>query len=136
MSNRRKFLGRISSLGFGIGLASSVPMHAKSKQKIDNLFFHHVFFWLKDPDKPENRKKFEKGLKDLASIETIVSKQIGIPADTDREVIDNTYHYSFLAGFQDKSGHDVYQTHKKHLNFIDKCQHLWDRVLVYDSVSI
>jgi hypothetical protein len=72
----------------------------------------------------------------LGTIETIKVKQIGIPADTDRPVIDNTYHYSFLVGFTDKSGHDIYQKHEIHLEFIEKYEHLWERVLVYDSVNI
>lgn len=136
MANRRNFIQKVSSIGCGIGLASTFPSYAKTHQNLDRMFLHHVFFWLKDPDNPDKRKKFEKGLEGLASVETIKIVQIGIPADTNRDVIDNSYHYSFLAGFKDKAGHDVYQKHQKHLDFIDKCADLWERVLVYDTEGI
>jgi len=135
MSDRRKFLKQSASVGLGIGLVSS-SVKASNLEKFNQLFLHHVFFWLKNPDSYEDRKKFETGLKDLITIETIKVKHIGIPAETAREVIDNTYHYSLFIGFKDKAGHDVYQKHKKHLDFIEKYEHLLERVLVYDSINI
>ena len=65
MSRRRKFLKTVSAVGLGIGFNSS-SLQAKSQQNLEELFLHHVFFWLKDPENKANRKKFEKGLKELA----------------------------------------------------------------------
>ena len=99
-------------------------------------FVHHVYFWLKKPVTREVRNKFENALKELITIETIVGKHLGIPAATHREVIDSSYTYSLLVTFRNKEDQDIYQTHPTHLKFIADCQDLWDKVVVYDSVSI
>ena len=61
---------------------------------------------------------------------------LGTPASTKRGVIDSTYSYSLLLIFKSKEDQDIYQTHPTHLKFIDECEDLWERVVVYDSVSI
>ena len=99
-----------------------------------DYFIHHVFFWLKKPVTREIRIKFENGLKELVTIETIVGKHLGIPASTDRGVIDSSYSYSLLLTFNSKEDQDIYQTHPVHLKFIDECEDLWERVVVYDSI--
>ena len=99
-------------------------------------FVHHVYFWLKTPVTETTKKKFEDALRELITIETIVGKHLGIPADTDRGVIDSSYSYSLLLTFRDRKDQDIYQTHPKHLKFIADCEVLWEKVVVYDSVSI
>jgi hypothetical protein len=101
-----------------------------------DFFVHHVYFWLKKPVTAQVKKKFELGLKELVTIEQIVGKHLGKPATTKRGVIDSTYSYSLLLTFKSKEDQDIYQTHPKHLKFIDECEGLWERVVVYDSVSI
>jgi Stress responsive A/B Barrel Domain. len=100
-----------------------------------DYFVHHVYFWLKKPVTHETRLKFENGLKKLVTIQTIVGKNLGTPATTDRGVIDSTYSYSLLLTFKSKEDQDIYQTHPIHLKFIDECEELWERVIVYDSIS-
>jgi hypothetical protein len=102
---------------------------------MEHLFIHHVFFWLKEPVTPEVRVKFEKALKVLVTVETIVDNHLGVPATTNREVIDTSYSYSLLLTFKNKKDQDIYQTHPTHLKFIADCQDLWEKVVVYDSVS-
>jgi hypothetical protein len=109
---------------------------AKNMSKQLDYFVHHVYFWLKKPVTSETRLKFENGLKKLVTIETIIGKHLGTPATTDRGVIDSTYSYSLLLTFKNKEDQDIYQTHPTHLKFIDECEELWERVLVYDSVKI
>lgn len=99
-------------------------------------FVHHVYFWLKAPVTLEIRNKFENALHELITAETIVDRHIGKPASTHREVIDRSYTYSLLLTFRNKEEQDIYQTHPKHLKFIADCQEMWERVVVYDSVSI
>jgi len=107
-----------------------------SEMEFGQLFVHHVFFWLKEPDKPEVRAKFENALKKLVSVETIVGYHLGRPASTKRGVIDTTYTYSLLVTFRNKKDQDIYQVHPTHLKFIDNCEELWKRVVVYDSITI
>ena len=95
---------------------------------------HVVFFWLKD-DQAETRTKFEAELRPfIAGVKEIRSRHIGTPADTDREVIDNSWDYSLVLGFDSKKEHDIYQEHTLHKQFIENASSLWTKVLVYDSV--
>jgi hypothetical protein len=100
-----------------------------------DYFVHHVYFWLKKPITSEIRIKFENGMNELTTIETIVGKHLGTPATTDRGVIDSSYSYSLLLTFENKEDQDIYQTHPTHLRFIDEYEDLWEKVVVYDSVS-
>jgi hypothetical protein len=101
-----------------------------------DYFVHHVYFWLKKPVTVENRHKFENGLKELLTIETITGNHLGTPASTKRGVIDSTYSYSLLITFLSKEDQDIYQKHPKHLEFIEALGDLWERVVVYDSIRL
>lgn len=101
-----------------------------------DYFVHHVYFWLKKPVSRESRMKFENGLKQLVTIETIVGKHLGMPASTNRGVIDISYSYSLLLTFKNKEDQDIYQTHPTHLKFIEEFEELWEKVVVYDSILI
>jgi hypothetical protein len=50
-------------------------------------------------------------------------------------VVDNSFTYFYLMLFPDLEAQNAYQTDPTHLLFIEEASHLWDRVLVYDSVS-
>jgi hypothetical protein len=100
------------------------------------MFVHHVFFWLKPSNTPEENQKFEKSLSSLKEIKSIKLVDIGKPAVTDREVIDTTYSYSELLIFDSLEAHDEYQVDPIHLQFIADCSNLWERVLIYDSETI
>lgn len=103
---------------------------------MEKLFIHHVYFWLKKPVTKAVRTKFENALKELVTVETIIDYHLGIPAKTNRGVIDRSYSYSLLVTFRNKEDQDIYQTHPTHLKFIADCEELWERVVVYDSESI
>jgi Stress responsive A/B Barrel Domain len=102
----------------------------------ENIFVHHVYFWLKKPESAEDKAQLVAGLRKLSAVETIDSFHIGQPADTDREVIDRSYAVSWLLLFRSKADQDVYQVDPLHLKFIEECSHLWQKVIVYDSVDI
>jgi hypothetical protein len=117
-------------------LALSSCQQSPSGREITPRFSHHVFFWLNNPDNPNDRAAFEKGIAELLEIPEIKAYHFGTPAHTgDRGVVDASYTYSFLVFYDDEAGHDIYQDHPLHLKFIDDCKHLWSKVLVYDSVS-
>jgi hypothetical protein len=98
---------------------------------------HHVYFWLKNPDSKEDVAQLLKGVKTLTSIETIKGFHIATPAATeDRNVIDTSYSVSWLAFFDSEADEQIYQTHPTHLKFIENYEHLWSKVVVYDSVEI
>jgi hypothetical protein len=100
------------------------------------MFVHVVNFWLTKGISDEKRRQFVEGVKSLENIGTTTTFNVGVPAKTDRPVIDSSYDYCLLTIFNDIEGHDVYQVHPIHLKFIDECKHLWERVLIYDSETV
>jgi hypothetical protein len=99
------------------------------------MFVHAVYFWLKDGLAESDRDEFLRGLDSLATIETVRECHVGVPAATDREVIDRTYSYALVVIFDDERGHDAYQDHPTHDRFRETCAPFWERVRIYDSVG-
>lgn len=106
-----------------------------SVNQIKNAFVHHVFFWLKEPADAEARQQFELGLQNLIKVPQIQSSHIGIAVESSREVVDDSFTYSYMAFFRNKEDQDIYQTHPIHLKFVEDCQHLWKKVVVYDAMD-
>jgi hypothetical protein len=102
----------------------------------NNMFIHHVFFWLKNPTDRADRQKLIEGLEKLTKVKTIKMFHIGQPADTNRDVIDTSYSISWILMFDDKEAEESYQVDPIHLNFVETCKHLWQKVVVYDSVNV
>lgn len=101
-----------------------------------NIFVHHVYFWLKNPENKEDLKKLVSGLKKLSAVVTIKEYHIGKPAATGREVIDGSYSISWFTLFDTKTDQEIYQTDPIHLKFVEECAALWEKVIVYDSVDM
>lgn len=133
--NRRKFLANTTKLLASLGLVSLSKTSMAAQTNNDTIFVHHVLFWLKDPENPAVRQKFEKAVKDLVTIDTIRTKHIGTPASTRREVVDSSYTYSLMLTFKNKADHDSYQTHPIHDTFRG-FKDMWTKILIYDSVEI
>jgi hypothetical protein len=97
------------------------------------MFIHHVYFWLK-PDAPASAK--DQLVADcrsyLSGIPGVVHLWAGPPAMTPREVADNSYTVGLAVVFDDDAGHDVYQAHPKHLEFIARNKVHWAAIKVFD----
>jgi hypothetical protein len=102
---------------------------------LNNTFIHHVYFWLNNPDSKEDLEQLVAGLEALSKAEVIQAFHIGLPAPTNRAVIDASYAISWLNVFATSEDQDIYQTHPMHLKFIEDCKHLWSKVVVYDSIQ-
>lgn len=98
-------------------------------------FIHQVYFWLSNPGKEEDHIALVEGLQKLTVIPHILHFHIGIPAATRREVIDSSYAVSWLAIFKTADDQNIYQEHPLHLEFVAACSHLWNKVVVYDSID-
>lgn len=126
---RREFLAASAAV------AAVTTTHAATPLSTSSMLIHHVFFWLKNPGSDEDLARLLKGLRTLAQIETVRGIHIGVPADTEqREVIERGYSASELLFFDDLKGQKAYQDHPVHKKFVADCAHLWERVVVYDSV--
>ena len=56
----------------------------------------------------------------------------GRPMNTPREVVDNSYDVGLTVVLDDSAGHDVYQEHPLHKDFIARNKEHWQRVQIYD----
>ena len=98
---------------------------------------HQVYFWLKNPSSQQDLDKLLDGLETLRAIETVRQMYVGVPASTEkRSVIDGSYSASELIFFDSIQDEKVYQDHPIHQKFIADCSHLWEKVIVYDSVGV
>ncbi|HEU4391981.1 MAG TPA: Dabb family protein [Blastocatellia bacterium] len=98
------------------------------------MFVHSVYFWLNPGLADEEVNEFWRGVNSLATIETVRQSYIGIPAPTDRPIIDRSYSCALILAFDDQAGHDVYQDHQIHEAFRQKCSRFWSKVVIYDVV--
>jgi hypothetical protein len=132
--SRRTFLAKSTALA----VAATLPFkNTQAMSKSTPPLVHHVFFWLKNPGSKEDQQKLVEGVKSLAKIETVRQLHVGIPASTEkRDVVDNSYAVSELMLFDDVAGQNVYQDHPLHKEFIAKYSYLWEKVIVYDSMTV
>ncbi|MGO8671866.1 MAG: Dabb family protein [Capsulimonadaceae bacterium] len=100
-------------------------------------FFHNVFFYLRDCAEEGDPDKIIEGcLKYLRGIPGVIRISVGVPAGTDRAVVDNSYGVGLLVEFAGKQEHDAYQGHPDHLRFIEECGPYWERVKIYDTLAV
>jgi hypothetical protein len=99
------------------------------------MFIHAVYFWLRDNLTPAERDRFAAGLRSLRGIEGVEHGYIGVPAPTDRPVIERGYSNSLVLVFPDKAAHDAYQVHPVHDRFREECGAFWTTVRIFDSVT-
>lgn len=125
---RRTFLAATPLIG-----ATLPAHHASTEPKL----LHHVFFWLKNPGNAADRAQLIKGLKSLSGIPSIQKMHIGVLASTEkREVVDTSWDVSELMYFHNEAGQKIYQDHPIHVDFVKNYSHLWQKVIVYDSVDV
>lgn len=130
-SSRRTFVATAATLGI---TATTQSFGQEIPQK---HLVHHVYFWLKRKESKEDLNKLIEGLNTLREIRELKLAKIGLPASTEkRDVVDNSYSVSWLNFFDNLEGQNAYQVHPIHLKFIENCKHLWEKVVVYDSMDV
>jgi hypothetical protein len=129
--NRKTFI--LSGVALAAGtVASAMPSTETKKYPV----VHHALFWLKNPTSMADRDKLVAGVKTLSKIKTVKELRVGVVASTEkREVVDNSWGVSELMFFDDLEGQASYQTDPIHLEFIKNCEHLWEKVIVYDAIE-
>ncbi|MEM1134688.1 MAG: Dabb family protein [Bacteroidota bacterium] len=139
MIAKRSFLKRLmisSASVIGIGNFAKASSSPTAKQKHGD-FIHVVYFWFNEPDNESQQKAFIKNTKEfLKKIDVIVSYYIGVPANTPRDVVDNSYTFSLLVTFKNKEDQDIYQEHEAHKKYVADTASLWKKVQVYDSLKV
>jgi len=98
------------------------------------MLVHTVIFWLKKDLSEDQQVVFTNEVKTLGEISSVESFHIGTPAPTPkRPVIEDSYDYAITVVLKDMEAHDDYQVDPIHLDFIDKCKDMWERVVIYDA---
>ena len=133
--SRRSFITNAGKAAIITGFASLTNTTA-SAMTANNIFVHHVYFYLKNPESKEDRDKLVEGLRKLSRVKTIKMFHIGKPADTHRDVIERSYSISWMLHFNNAADQESYQTDPIHLKFIEENSSLWQKVVVYDSVDV
>lgn len=135
MKNRRSFIKRLTGIAVA-GLLPFTKSAAAGEIKLKGALVHHVFFWLKEPQNSEHKKQLVHALNELLKIESIKISHIGFPAGTEnRDVVDHSYSVSYMVMFDNQKGQDDYQVHPVHTKFVEENSHLWEKVVVYDSMD-
>ncbi len=134
-SSRRNFVKTAAAAAATLPLVGAATVESKPKG-MKKVFVHQVYFWLKIPGSTADRDKLVEGLKTLTKIKHIKSWHIGIPAGTSRDVIDGSFSISWLNTLKDRTAQDAYQIDPIHLAFVENYKHLWNKVVVYDSVDV
>jgi len=100
------------------------------------LFLHTVHFWLKPDLTADQRTRFIAGCQAIAKSQHVAALRVGVPAGTDREVVDRTWDVQLVVEFEDRGMHDAYQSpdDPEHTKFVETFKTFWTKVLIYDSV--
>jgi hypothetical protein len=99
------------------------------------MFVHAVYFWLRPGLTAAEEAQFDAGVRSLTTIAGVRHGYIGVPASTDRPVIERSYSRALVLVFDDEAMHDAYQSHPVHDRFRAECHDLWTSVRIYDSID-
>jgi len=95
---------------------------------------HMVFFTLAERNAANQQKLVDACEKYLGDHEGTVYFSVGTLAeDFKRDVNDRDFDVALHLVFKDKAAHDKYQTHERHLKFIEENKALWSKARVFDS---
>ncbi len=131
--HRRQFIAAASILA----LSPTVMCTTTTSQAEKKQLVHHVFFWLKQPGNEADKQALLEGLQSLKAIKEIKQLLIGTAAPTEqREVVDSSYDVSELMFFDNVADQKIYQDHPVHKAFVEKYSHLWEKVIVYDMLTV
>ncbi len=100
------------------------------------MFIHTVYFWQKPGTAPAACDQLQADCYSLlGKIPGVAHLFAGPPAGTPRDVVDNSYSIGLTVIFNDPAGHDVYQPHPLHQQFIARNKEHWSRVQIYDHIA-
>lgn len=100
------------------------------------MFIHTVYFWLKPGTSEAQRDQLVHDCRRLlGDVDQVERLWTGLPANTPRDIVDNTYAVGLTILFRDREAQEIYQNHELHHRFIERNSPHWERVQVYDYVD-
>jgi hypothetical protein len=95
---------------------------------------HMVYFTLKDRSPAGIERQLEACRKYLTGHDGVVYFGVGTRTpDLTREVNDRDFDVGLHVIFRDRSAHDTYQKHARHVQFIEENKQHWAKVRVFDA---
>ena len=97
------------------------------------MFSHIVIFWTR-PEQPNAANELIAGANEyLRPIPGVLHFHVGKMVPSPREVVNQTYQVALNIMFPDKQAQDDYQTHPRHVEFVEKVfKKVCERVAVFD----
>src|SRR5262245_24947066 len=126
--------------GLIVGLAALAGMRAdekpaKEKESSEGNIAHMVYFKLKDNSAGEKDRLVAACKKYLDKHDGTVYFSAGVISDDfKRPVNDREWDVALHLVFKNKTAHDKYQDHERHLKFIEENKANWEKVRVFDAV--
>jgi hypothetical protein len=115
-------------------MAAETKSDASSSADKSAPLAHIVFFTLAESNDANRTKLVDACKKYLDKHHGVVYFGVGVNApEYDREVNDRDYDVALLVVFATAKEQDAYQTHPRHLQFIEENKSLWKKVRVFDS---
>lgn len=99
------------------------------------MFVHAVYFWLRADLTAADRTMFDAWQPKLCAVPSVRQGYFGVPAATDRPVIERSYSSALVLLFDDAAGEQAYQVHPEHDRFRHECNGFWTKVQIFDSVT-
>ncbi len=100
------------------------------------MIVHNVFFSLHDNSPKARQKLLDDCQKYLADHPGVVSFSAGTLCESlARPVNDRDFDVGLHVVFRTLADHDAYQSHPKHLQFIEENKPTWKKVRVFDSAA-
>lgn len=97
------------------------------------MLVHNVYFQLKDRSPAATQHLLAECRKYLTDHPGVEYFGVGTLADLARPVNDRNFDVGLHVIFKDRAAHDVYQTSKRHVDFIEGNRDTWQQVRVFDS---
>ncbi len=99
---------------------------------LENPFVHSVYFWFKDDVSQEELATFYQDTEKLRDIKAVRAMYTGVPAATDRPIVERSYDFAVIVHFENLAGHDAYQSDAIHLSLLEKHSRLWEKIMITD----
>lgn len=107
----------------------------KALPEVDEIgYVHVVYFWLKDGVTEAEKQQFMKNCEKMREIPEVLNLRVGIPAGTDREVVDNSYDVMLIVENADTAGQEAYQIADLHEVFRQENGDMFEKIVIYDSL--
>lgn len=121
-------------IAFAVALVFCLP---KPSVGAEPQLAHMVYFKLKERNYKAKERLVIACKKHLSGHDGTVYFSVGVLAsDLKREVNDVDFDVALNLVFRNKAAHDKYQTHPRHLRFIEENKDSWAEVRVFDSYLV